>query len=185
MADSLWEYFPKQHMMLGGLMNQYRELYEDSIEVVKKHIFYRPMTEKNDDILLSGNARVNADNLVTQDSQGQHLACFTGGMVGIAAQIFDRPQDLAMARKLVDGCIWAYRAMPSGLMPETFHTVPCRDTEGCTWDKQKWYSEVNRVQKEDDMSSKLSGEERSKYFIKREGLPPGFTAIGDTRYILR
>jgi mannosyl-oligosaccharide alpha-1,2-mannosidase len=103
MSDSMYEYFPKEYMLLGGLEQQYRTLYEHAIEPGKKHLFFRPLTPQNQDILISGNVRMNSFGLVKLDPEAQHLSCFVGGMVGIAAKIFNRTEELDVARKLVDG----------------------------------------------------------------------------------
>jgi len=185
MSDSLYEYFPKQHMMLGGLTQQYRKLYEDSIDVIKKYIFYRPLTQNNQDVLLSGSARVNVMDKIILDPQAQHLACFTGGMVGIGAKIFDRPNDLVIARKLVDGCIWAYNNTVTGIMPETFHTASCEDPTDCEWDQRRWYTAIASHQTETGGVTTLTADQRVEYNIETKKLSPGFTDIGDRRYILR
>ncbi|KAI9736986.1 MAG: hypothetical protein M1834_000575 [Cirrosporium novae-zelandiae] len=184
MADSLYEYLPKEYMLLGGTIQQYRKMYEKAIEVVKKHIFFRPLNKDNKDILLSGTARINPANHVMLEAQGQHLACFTGGMVGIAAKIFNRSDELSTARKLVDGCIWAYESMPSGLMPETFYTVPCEHSmDQCVWDVDRWRSGINSQHM--NYANGGSKAERIDRVIVEETLVPGFTSIGDRRYILR
>ncbi|KAI9876893.1 MAG: hypothetical protein M1830_005374 [Pleopsidium flavum] len=169
MADSLYEYLPKQYMMLGGLKQQYRKLYEDSIDVAKKHVLYTPLNQGSRDILLPGNVRV-MEGEVKLDPQGQHLACFAGGMIGIAAKIFER-DDLEIARKLVDGCVWAYETMPTGIMPETFHTVPC--LTDCQWDDTKWHQGI-LYRQNDPHGSALN-------YITDKRLQPGFTDIGDRR----
>ena len=47
-------------MLLGGRSTQYRSLYETAIDTAKKHLFFRPMTPNEDDILISGNVRVES-----------------------------------------------------------------------------------------------------------------------------
>lgn len=166
-------------MLLGGSTQQYRRLYERAMKPINDHIFYRPMTQDNRDILLAGqvhsDGRGALDTLVTEP-QGQHLACFVGGMVGIGAKIFDNSSYLAIARKLVDGCVWAYESMPLGVMPEIVHTVPCVSKEICVWDEGKWHEAVNKVQ---------AGSGTIEEKIRMNHLPPGFTKIDDSRYILR
>ena len=160
-------------MLLGGLHQEYRALYEEAIETAKKNTFFRPMNKDNLDILLSGTIKVN-ESRIDLDPQGQHLACFVGGMMGIAAKIFER-DDLVIARKLLDGCIWAYDSMPTGIMPETFHAVPC--TTDCLWDRGKWQQAV--LDREQDLSGAAAD------LTNGRRLPLGFTGIGDRRYILR
>ena len=178
MVDSLYEYFPKQYLLLGGRSPQSRRLYERAIEAAKKYIFFRPMNPQSRNILLAGTAQITVTDYRKLEPEGQHLACFTGGMVGLAAKAFDRPDDLEIARKLVDGCIWAYESMPSGIMPESFRAIPCED-EKCEWSQEKWISAL--------MNQGLlhASEGTPEQYIKKMKLAPGFTEISDARYILR
>lgn len=181
MSDSLYEYFPKQYLLLGGRVEQYRRLYENAIEPAKEHLFFRPVHPQSQDILISGNARISSAGSVKLEPDAQHLACFAGGMVALGAQIFNRTSDLGIARKLVDGCIWAYDSMPSGIMPETFRAVPCYGDEDCKWDVQKWHAGVKY-----SYSGELSTLETDvQDIIKADGLQAGFAKIGDPRFLLR
>ena len=181
MADSLYEYLPKQHLLLGGFTEQYKEMYELAMIAVKNYIFFRPMLPDDKDILVSGSATVRDDQTVEIDSRGQHLGCFTGGMVGIGAKIFDRPEELTIARKLVDGCIWAYDSMITGIMPEVFHMVRCEDPLSCEWDEKKWHEAIGSFDHvNEDVSTDGIGQA-----IKKKRLPKGFSDISDRRYILR
>lgn len=124
MADSLYEYLPKQQLLLGGRTEQYQRLYERSAEVFEKHNFFKSMTKDNADVWLSASVRAEGGGSVpVLDPAMQHLVCFVGGMVGIGAKIFDRPEDLHITRRLTDGCIYAYETMPNGLMPEVAHHI--------------------------------------------------------------
>ena len=177
MADSLYEYLPKEFMLLGGLHEEYRHMYEKVITTAKDRLFFRPQNKENLDILLSGTVHVDGSGLQTLDTQGQHLVCFVGGMVATAARLFERPGDMDVARKLVDGCIWAYNNTITGLMPETFHAVEC---EGyCDWDENIWHNAIR-----DRYGEKLDTLDIDS-LIKQERLSPGFADIPDRRYILR
>lgn len=199
MADSLYEYLPKaclpskflgsqphkltriqQYLMLGNLPSQYRNMYALAIDTAKKHLFFRPLNPDNRELLLSGTVMKNAAGNIKLDPQGQHLACFTGGMVALAAKIFDRPDDIDIARKLVEGCIWAYESMPSSVMPETSHVVPCEEGSDCTWSKEAWYNAI--AHKMNYVEGSIG---RIEEFIRTSRLPPGFTQIADPRYLLR
>lgn len=184
MADSAYEYLPKQHVLLGGSNDQYKNLYLNAIDPIKKHIFFRPMTPQNADILISGSVYVGSTGEVELQPGGQHLSCFTGGMVGIGAKIFDRPEELPIARKLVDGCIWAYNATATGIMPELFKLVPCNDSNNCEWNQDKWYAAI--VGRPDEYHA-LTLEERTKAQTEIETykFPPGFYEIQDRSYKLR
>jgi len=172
-------------MMLGGLTQQYRKLYESSWTAIEKYVLFRPMTQDNADILFTGDAWFNSLKKTTLDGRVQHLSCFAGGMVGMGAKIFDRPKDMSTARKLVDGCIWAYDGQVSGLMPEVSHIVPCEKVDQCEWDKKKWYHAVSERQTMKDGASTLTTDEKKEAFIKERRLLPGYASIEDRSYILR
>ncbi|KAI9723294.1 MAG: hypothetical protein M1812_001177 [Candelaria pacifica] len=185
MADSLYEYLPKQHLMLGGLTPQYRNMYQKSLDVIKTNLLFRPLIKDKKDILFSGDYWRNTLNQAVLEPKGQHLTCFTGGMVGIGAKVFETPEDLAIARKLVDGCIWAYQSQVTGLMPEVFYLAACRDQGHCEWDEKQWHKGIFDQQKKEDSPSSMSSSEQVQRHIQRERLEPGFTKIADSRYILR
>jgi mannosyl-oligosaccharide alpha-1,2-mannosidase len=172
--------------MLGGLAPQYRDMYEGFIEAAKKYLFFQPLTPDDRDALLSGTATAaSSTDKPILNPEGQHLTCFVGGMIGLASKIFDRPQDLDTAKKLVEGCIWAYETTPTGIMPEIFRTVPCL-SDNCSWTKEEWYAGIVRQAPSVDSSlPQLHINERAEQIIKTTLLPPGFTLVRDTRYILR
>lgn len=164
-------------MLLGGLSQQHKRMYETAIEVSKKHNFFRPMTIDNRDILVSAMARGESESRVTLEANAQHLVCYVGGMMAIAAKIFLRPNDLSIARKLVDGCIWSYEIMPAGIMAETFFVVPCENGTSCTWDEKKWHEDI--IRRNDFVTENIVEK------IKELGLIPGISQFTDRRYILR
>ncbi|KAK5137035.1 hypothetical protein LTR08_001044 [Meristemomyces frigidus] len=178
MSDSLYEYFPKMHALLGGVEPVYKKLYDGSMATAIKYNLWRPMTPDNADILISGNVRASAQDPATLDPQGQHLVCFAGGMFALGGKLFDSPAHVEIGKKLTDGCIWAYKALPLGIMPEVFNMVPCDSRLDCTWDENKWRSEVKNQHAD-------SGDIDVDQLIKTHRLPKGFSQIPDTRYILR
>lgn len=142
-ADSTYEYLPKEYMLLGGLEDVYRSMYENAIEMVKKYLLFRPMVPDDRDILLSGLVRTtghleNPDDIALTP-EGTHLTCFVGGMFAIGAKIFGRTDDLVLAQKLTDGCVWAYESTTTGIMPEHYLVAPCEGLEKCTWNETKYY----------------------------------------------
>jgi mannosyl-oligosaccharide alpha-1,2-mannosidase len=186
MSDSLYEYLPKQYMMLGGLVPQSRNMYEIVIEVAKKYMFYRPLNPGNEDLLISGELRVASDGRIDLVSRGQHLGCFVGGMVGIGSKIFNRAEELEIAKKITNGCVWAYSSQVTGIAPEIFTLINCKPDEpgDCDWSEEKWHKAVRDV----NVYEKSPGqtmEEKIRLTIQDHRLEPGFTHIGDRRYILR
>lgn len=175
LADSAYEYLPKQYMMLGGQVASYRTMYEKFIKVARKHLFFRPMTVGDEDILIAGTVNMVEGGTPRLTPELQHLTCFAGGMLAIAGKIFNRPEDVVDGGKLADGCVWAYRNTITGIMPETLTAVPCDDRSSCPWDSKKWYDAVSK-----------SGEESAvKEIISKDMLSPGFARVGDARYLLR
>ena len=164
-------------------------MYTYALQTIKSNLLFKPMTTTDKNILLSGNVRAYGLNTVHLEPQSQHLACFAGGMVALAARIFNHSEDIAVARKFVDGCIWAYESMPTGIMAEVFYTVPCRgnSTRACPWDHTKWSSEVVLRNSHDEQELDLSRpyDERIRMKVERLRLPAGFSAIGDRRFLLR
>jgi mannosyl-oligosaccharide alpha-1,2-mannosidase len=161
--------------MLGGQLKQYRKMYEDFIEVAKTYLIFRPMTVGDKDILLTGSLKHWSNGKLENIFNMEHLACFTGGMLALAGKIFERPEDLADGKRLTDGCVWAYRNTPSGIMPETFTAVPCASKLDCPWDESAWYSAIDSSADVDTVRQKINSDR----------LSPGFAMAHDRRYLLR
>ncbi|KAJ8119741.1 hypothetical protein ONZ43_g3376 [Nemania bipapillata] len=161
LADSLYEMFPKTYALLGGLDPVYEKLYRVSMETVVEHILFRPKLPDQADILIPGNIWVRGDGRIDLQPEVQHLACFVGGMFGLGGKIFGIPDHVDIGEKVTRGCVWAYNAMPSGIMPEIGGFLPCPSKEACPWDGET--------------------------FEGRRGdtLPKGFENARDPRYILR
>lgn len=160
LADSLYEYLPKMFILSGGLEPSYEKMYRDSMEVARKYLLFRPMLPEKDDILFAGNARV-FDDRVDVLPEGQHLACFVGGMFLLGGKTFGIEEHLKTGERVARGCAWAYSAFPTGLMPELFNMITCPSQEPCEWDEAKWQAH---------------GDKRLK---------KGFRNARDPRYILR
>ncbi|KUJ17573.1 putative endoplasmic reticulum mannosyl-oligosaccharide 1,2-alpha-mannosidase [Mollisia scopiformis] len=175
LADSTYEYLPKQFMLLGGTMRSYRTMYEKFVEVAKKYLFFRPMTVTEEDILISGAVSVQGDNLPRRTAELQHLTCFSGGMLAIAGKVFNRPADVDDGAKLADGCVWAYKNTVTGIMPETLTAVACENKTSCKWDTKKWYNAIDRYAEEEIIRER----------IMTNKLSPGFASVQDARYLLR
>jgi mannosyl-oligosaccharide alpha-1,2-mannosidase len=187
MSDSAYEYLPKQYMILGGALEQSQKMYGNFITVAKEKMFFSFLNPKNLKLKVSGDIRVRGkpeDKRAELIPRGQHLTCFTGGMVGIASRIFNRPDEMQLAEELTNGCIWAYDSSVNGVAPEIFTVVPCPDAD-CTWSKQKWHDALYAAYPH---GPQISAEETTKSIetiAHDRRLPPGFATIDDRRYILR
>jgi len=180
MSDSLYEYLPKEYILLGGHVAMYQKMYEQSITAATEALFFRPMTPNEDDILISGDAFASEDgSTYASEPKGQHLGCFTGGTLALGGRLFSNETHVALGKKLTEGCIWAYQAMERGIMPEIAHFAPCSSTSFCQWNETLWQSEVLARQGSDRKS--LDAQE----VVQRKNLPKGYTDVSDARYILR
>jgi mannosyl-oligosaccharide alpha-1,2-mannosidase len=188
MSDSLYEYFPKQYLIMGGLLEQPKNLYEGFIKVAKQFMFFRIYNPKDLNLTVSGDLQAlqgtEAPNLLPR---GQHLTCFAGGMVGLASKIFNRPDELSIAEELTAGCVFAYDSNPNGIAPEIFTVMPCPHNFDCKWSDKAWHTALATLHPfqggiaEDDESKA----QRVLKIAEEKRLPPGFTQIDDRRYILR
>ncbi|OWO99303.1 hypothetical protein B2J93_411 [Marssonina coronariae] len=149
--DSTYEYFSKASTN-GHYYDTYHKMYTKTIDAVRKWMLYRPMVPDNRDILFAGSVTTNGDP--SQDliltAEVEHLTCFIGGMFGMGAKIFGIEGDLEIAKKLTDGCVWAYESTRSGVMPESAIVLPCKDAEHCTWNETLYweYLDPMRIQRD-------------------------------------
>ncbi len=132
MADSFYEYLVKEYLLLGGALDQYEQLYTKAAEAGKAKLLFRPLAPSDPDILFGGEVAIYAGATPVFIPTTQHLTCFVGGMFGLASKTFGRPQDLPIAEKLTNACVWAYNATASGIMPEAFTMRECRN-QSCRW----------------------------------------------------
>ncbi|KJZ78770.1 hypothetical protein HIM_02161 [Hirsutella minnesotensis 3608] len=159
LADSLYEYFPKMHALLGGVDETYEKLYRGAMDAAAKHLLFRPMLPDQKDILFSGDYHANAGTKLVPESQ--HLTCFVGGMFALGGRLFDIEEHVGLGNRLARGCGWAYARFPTGVMPEIFNMVACPSLGACPWDEARWLKSGN------------------------EKLPKGFSSARDPRYLLR
>ncbi|KAG9241376.1 glycoside hydrolase family 47 protein [Calycina marina] len=182
MSDSLYEYLPKQFLVLGGLLDQPKTMYENFIVVAKQLMFGRFYNPKNEPLLLSGDVRVTSSG-PEFEAKNQHLTCFAGGMVGLASRIFNRPEDMQIAEELAGGCVWAYDACPHGIAPEIFSLMACPKNYDCHWSETAWYEGLANQHGGSGTPEEM--DKHIKTIIANRKLPPGFLEISDRRYILR
>lgn len=168
--DSLYEYLPKMHQLLGGGGgddDKYAAMTRAFMDTADRHFLFRPMLPRGEDILMPGNVNMR-DGEPVLDPETEHLACFVGGTFGLAGRLLGRPRDVETGAKLTRGCVFAYRSFPTGMMPERIDMAPCPSrTSPCPWDEALW------------------ARERDARPEWKPHLPPGFTTAKDPRYILR
>ncbi|OAQ95792.1 hypothetical protein LLEC1_01399 [Akanthomyces lecanii] len=159
LADSLYEYLPKMHALLGGVDDTYERLFRVAMNAAEPNLIFRPMLPKGEDILFAGDYQATGATKLIPRSQ--HLTCFVGGMFGLGGRLFANETQVTIGEKLARGCGFAYSAFPTGVMPEIFTMMACERRDICAWDEQAW-------EKHDS-----------------EKLPKGFVNAWDPRYLLR
>lgn len=156
--DSAYEYFQKvccdpfylraltdkrqQFLLLGGLEPKYKKLHVDAIDAVYDWLMFRPMIKDEGwDILFPAKISTAGDpeNDMIATFEVAHLTCFIGGMFGMGGKIFDRPKDVETAKKLTDGCVWAYQSTASGIMPEYAYIMSCPTLDKCEFNETLWW----------------------------------------------
>ncbi|KKY36221.1 putative class i alpha-mannosidase 1a [Diaporthe ampelina] len=199
--DSAYEYFPKQYLLLGGLEPKYRTLHEKTVAAVKKWLLFRPMAPDDPDILFSAKIRISGGHdtslseRMAYEYEVTHLTCFLGGMFGLGAKIFDSPDDLEIGKRLTDGVDPAtldQQAIKEKMKKLEAELDRYDETTGRTSSSGAFGGLVGQVPI-DQAAINLpprpvkpdTHEEYVQKLIIGEGLPPGFTRIGDRRYILR
>ena len=159
-ADSMYEYLPKMHALLGGLDPQYVEMTVKALDTAKKYLLYRPMTPKDNNILMAGNAAAYT-NEIQRTFEMQHLTCFTGGMYALAGKLFEKEEYVDLGSRLAAGCVFAYDSFDTNIMPEICELNACENLDGpCQYDEAAVGS-------------------------KKFKLPEGFVRVRDGRYLLR
>ncbi|KAJ5659574.1 Glycoside hydrolase family 47 [Penicillium longicatenatum] len=150
MADSTYEYLPKEYLLLGGANDQYKKMYTKAIDAARKNLLFTPMVKGERDIRFMGSTTSLDLGKKTTDVQSllmyesHHLTCFVGGMVAVGAKAFGIDGDMDLAAKLTDGCAWAYESTTTGIMPERFRMLPCGKDRACEWDQTRYDDEVKR-----------------------------------------
>lgn len=156
-ADSTYEYLPKEYLLLGGSSKQYERMHEGSVQALIKHLLYRPMIEDEErkplftgEFSTAGIRDKESDKLQgTWTSKTGHLSCFVGAWIGLGAKVFSRKEDMNIAARLTDGCVWAYEQTATGIMPETFDLVPCPNLhDSCPWNETRWWEAIDPMGRE-------------------------------------
>ncbi|KAI9274433.1 glycoside hydrolase [Phascolomyces articulosus] len=131
MGDSVYEYFLKEYILTDGSMPQYAQLYTRSIDSMKHHMLRQ----------LPGTDFLFLPPYDTRTGQAKnamdHLTCFVPGMLAMGAQILDRPEDMMIAKGLLEMCVYMYRSSATGLCPETWHATETEKYNPLTYGRSR------------------------------------------------
>lgn len=153
------------YILLGATEPKYEQLYRTAAGAIIENLVFRPMTPENLDILFTGTYR--AGRITPLDPEGQHLACFAGGMFAMGGKLFGIPEHVDVGARLTKGCMWAYKSFPTGIAPEIFKLISCPTLSGCEWNETLWAEAVIADN------------------LEIVNLPKGFQNARDPRYMLR
>ncbi|KID78539.1 Endoplasmic reticulum mannosyl-oligosaccharide 1,2-alpha-mannosidase [Metarhizium brunneum] len=144
--DSAYEYFGKEYLLLGGKEPKYQKLYEDTIESINKYLLFRPMVQGDWDVIFPARIRMMSNGASPRvEYEVTHLTCFIGGMYALGGKLFGREKDVEYAKKLTDGCVWAYQSTATGIMPEHGQVVPCPNMEKCSFNETLWWQALDPI----------------------------------------
>lgn len=169
--------------MLQGADERYAELHTKMIEAVNKHLVFRPLVEGDPDILFVGNKVQRTPDFLQEDNEMSHLSCFVGGMYAMGGKIFNRPEDFEIGAKLTQGCVWAYNATRSGVMPENFHVrrCPANKDEECHFDFETVDADMQLREKNELARLKAAGIDVKTYKPSSYAISPEVEEISDGR----
>lgn len=118
-GDSYYEYLLKMWLQTGQLNELVRSDFESAVEGIKKHLLRRSEPHK----LLYIGELLSAR---TFSPKMDHLVCFFGGTLALAAQNGFPEEYMTMGQQLTETCYEMYRRMATKLSPEIvyFNMVP-------------------------------------------------------------
>jgi mannosyl-oligosaccharide alpha-1,2-mannosidase len=98
-------------------------------------------------------------------------------MLALGGRLMQEQGHVELGRKIMDGCVWAYKHSELGIMPEVFTMVPCNNGP-CVWEANRWHEALVAGAETEESSDATE-------IAKSRRLTPGFVTMNDRRYILR
>ncbi|KAK4689123.1 hypothetical protein P7C73_g984, partial [Tremellales sp. Uapishka_1] len=162
LADSYYEYLIKAYQLLGGseAAQQYRRIYQGSIDMAKKVLYTDITIVPNRDLFTIG--KWEAGRLIPET---EHLSCFAGAMLGLGAKLLLRDDDMKTAEKFTQTCYWLSASTPTGLQPEVVEFYK-EGEEHLAFEKVTLEGDIYHP----PLKGGLDGESRSLVHQDREGV---------------
>ncbi|GAA5813991.1 hypothetical protein MFLAVUS_007481 [Mucor flavus] len=157
MGDSTFEYFLKEYLLMDGSVPQYGRMYTESINAMKKHML-RQVPEY--DLLLL--PPFDTQHMSHRNSM-DHLTCFVPGMLAMGAVTFKQPEDMIIAKGILETCVFMYRTTETGLSPENWVLGKTEEYNPITYNKTK--SELEKLRNwwyDDELTNPLILEKNEK-----------------------
>jgi len=170
-TDSAYEYIVKSHLLYGAKDDIYIKMWQKASPQIKNKLLFQPMNPQNNGMLFPGVIASRGGGSAAFHPEMEHLSCFLGGVFAISSRLLPNDssdEDLAVATNLTHGCVWGYASTPSGIMPDTFRSLPCLNSlRNCSWDEAAY--------------NKAGGH----HYDLTTPLPVGMTEIKRPEYMLR
>ncbi|KAG2232457.1 hypothetical protein INT48_005174, partial [Thamnidium elegans] len=190
MGDSAYEYFLKQYLLVDGTVPQFGRMYEQSIDSMKSHMLVQLPGAKF--LYLTP---YDADRKLKTNAM-DHLTCFVPGMLAIGSKIFNRPDDMKVAKGLLETCVHMYRSSNTHLSPEIwsvgkdsvpYNAMTYGKSEEELVNARSWKNWRNRHVATPPSPPPKKQEPIQKFSRVLEDVPetPDGSVIYDTRYLLR
>ncbi|KAI9289547.1 glycoside hydrolase [Umbelopsis sp. AD052] len=130
-GDSAFEYFLKQYLLVDGTVPQYKRMYIESMEGMRRYLLRQ--LPQSDLLYLTPYNTVSRSPEFVMD----HLSCFVPGMLAIGSKLFDREEDMLIAKGLLETCVFMYQSSATGLCPErwTYYELKTEVFNGKTYNK--------------------------------------------------
>lgn len=119
MGDSFYEYLLKRYLLTNQTEEQYKRMYERSIDSLHKYLIEQ-RDDTYDNLMLLTERSVSGQVVYKMD----HLACFVPGMLALGGIALNRKKDLLVSQELVHSCRHFYEMTLTGLGPESVGWTP-------------------------------------------------------------
>lgn len=175
-SQALYSTLPSMYALLRG-SDFYKSMSKSAADSIIQNLLFRPMIPPGNaitDILLPGTI-ING----TIVPQIHHTACSIAGTLAYTGRLLRNETYITTAEKVLQGCLWASRASPLGIMPETFSVVPCHspNAKDCTWDEETYNTALLLAHNEPPSTD-------PRVLTWKHRLPQGFTSITSRHYTL-
>ncbi|ORX95840.1 seven-hairpin glycosidase [Basidiobolus meristosporus CBS 931.73] len=118
----------KQFLFSLNMMDQYRDMYEQSMDSLHEHLIYRDAQGRT---FLS-----SLDEDGSQMHTMNHEACAVPGMLALGAHTLKRTKDLQVAQELMQTCIDMADATTTGLPPSRIRWAPEHPSDTLTLEQR-------------------------------------------------
>jgi hypothetical protein len=173
--------------------SRYKRMYIQALEIAKRRLFFAPMTNTNKDFVFTTLLRLDYPAMSQWPARRQQSIwqrdCSLGGILATGSRLFNRTEDLDVARRMIDGCLWAYKSTRSGLMAPWMEVASCGPgMKKCEWDESVWRDAVLPSPRE-KWNRTSSWQTDPDVFIdtkiEEEGLGKGVSDLWNPYYYLR